>query len=282
MEYEITDLALEITRKCNMRCAHCLRGEAQKQTMGDDIIKSALQAVKVIRTLTFTGGEPTLAVNQILYALKCAQENEIEINQIYLVTNGKVVSDRFLNAMRDWHIYCQASSQGYRGPDISGDRLSRMVHSLCDYSREERYGAWVALSADKYHEPISIQNVYRLSSIPFFNADKAILRQDKDWIIQEGRAKENCLYGTPGRELRRWEYDERATQLDPEVSNDGQSCKIEQLYIAYDGAVVKNCDYTYEQIPSFQLEAIEPGKYPHGVDTHWLDRLAAKHLEKSE
>ena len=27
----LNEFAIEITRKCNMKCAHCLRGEAQKR-----------------------------------------------------------------------------------------------------------------------------------------------------------------------------------------------------------------------------------------------------------
>lgn len=28
---QLNEFAIEITRKCNMKCAHCLRGEAQKK-----------------------------------------------------------------------------------------------------------------------------------------------------------------------------------------------------------------------------------------------------------
>ena len=36
MELNIDSLIIEVTRKCNMQCEHCLRGAAQRKTIDDN------------------------------------------------------------------------------------------------------------------------------------------------------------------------------------------------------------------------------------------------------
>ena len=64
------NLCLEITRRCNMACAHCLRGDAQNVDMSHEIIDRALENVLSIGSLTFTGGEPSLNVDAMRYTLE--------------------------------------------------------------------------------------------------------------------------------------------------------------------------------------------------------------------
>ena len=44
----IDHLLVEITRKCQLRCAHCLRGDAQNINMSHKIIDKLLESVCVI------------------------------------------------------------------------------------------------------------------------------------------------------------------------------------------------------------------------------------------
>lgn len=39
---QLNEFAIEITRKCNMKCAHCLRGEAQKRNIHKKYITKVL------------------------------------------------------------------------------------------------------------------------------------------------------------------------------------------------------------------------------------------------
>lgn len=47
----LNELAIEVTRKCNMKCAHCLRGEAQKRNIHKAYITKALQDISSIGAL---------------------------------------------------------------------------------------------------------------------------------------------------------------------------------------------------------------------------------------
>ena len=53
-------VVIEVTRRCNMNCAHCLRGDAQNLDISIDVIDRFFDAFANgadISTITFTGGE---------------------------------------------------------------------------------------------------------------------------------------------------------------------------------------------------------------------------------
>lgn len=56
------DLTIELTRRCNMCCSHCLRGDAQDKSMHIAHIDALLDQTQVIGHLHFAGGEPTLEI----------------------------------------------------------------------------------------------------------------------------------------------------------------------------------------------------------------------------
>lgn len=64
-EIFVENLCLEVTRRCNMGCAHCLRGNAEDLDMSHETIEQVLGQVDVIGQVTFTGGEPSLNVDAI-------------------------------------------------------------------------------------------------------------------------------------------------------------------------------------------------------------------------
>lgn len=58
MNIEVNNLILEVTRRCNMHCAHCLRGNAQSIDMPPNLIKNVLKTIDGALSVTFTGGSP--------------------------------------------------------------------------------------------------------------------------------------------------------------------------------------------------------------------------------
>ena len=49
-------LTVEITRKCNMACAHCLRGDAENVDLTNMDIDGVLDQAEAIGRLIITGG----------------------------------------------------------------------------------------------------------------------------------------------------------------------------------------------------------------------------------
>lgn len=214
---EINELILELTRRCNMNCAHCLRGNAQALDMPEATIGAALFpfAVGSIGTIVFGGGEPSLNVNGILRALDVCKQLNISVNNFYVVTNGKTVSEEFLLAMMKWFIYCSSCNGGY-DDDMNG----------------------LALSKDCFHEDIPAENETLLRAFSFFREDKFT-----DWdslnggLINMGRAR------TLDENLR------ALSVYRPEIeeNNDGGlTISDGLLYISARGDVYPACDLEYD------------------------------------
>ncbi len=97
-----TDLTLELTRRCNMRCGHCLRGDAQDKSLSKAHIDALLDQTQVIGHLHFAGGEPTLEVGLMEYIADQLYERRIPIGSIDVISNGKIYNDDFVYVMK-WY-----------------------------------------------------------------------------------------------------------------------------------------------------------------------------------
>lgn len=112
MTINLENLVLEVTRRCNFQCDHCLRGDAEDVDMrrsllyrifGDNDIKDDNRLS--IYEICFTGGEPALKVPLIR---KCGElitdpeyTKKIDIGGIFAVTNGAVNRYEFLSVFHE-------------------------------------------------------------------------------------------------------------------------------------------------------------------------------------
>ena len=176
MELYLSQLILEVTRRCNMACDHCLRGDAQAIDMSTDVIDRVLDSVTGhgISTVTFTGGEPTLNVPAIQYFVDQVKARRIGVGSFYVVTNGKVESLPLLHALIDLYAHCDE-------PEMSG----------------------LVISTDDYHEGVDDPRIYK--ALKFFNAE-GHGPSDNRYVIQEGRALENGI-GERESKPESWELD---------------------------------------------------------------------------
>lgn len=127
MKISVDNLIIETTRRCNMRCKHCLRGEAQKKDIDLFIIDQALYQIDQIGSLTFSGGEPSMNVPAIIHTLEKARELKVGIGSFYIATNGKKISEEFVLACLRLYAYA-----------------------------EEKESCQVSFSNDQYHAGVSI------------------------------------------------------------------------------------------------------------------------------
>lgn len=103
----ISDLVIEVTRRCNMSCSHCLRGDPQNKNINFEYIDCLLNQINSIGVINFTGGEPSLNVAAMEYFLKVCKEKNISIDAFYIVTNGKTISEDFILFCLRLFSYCQ-------------------------------------------------------------------------------------------------------------------------------------------------------------------------------
>lgn len=217
--FVFNELCLEITRKCNMKCAHCLRGEAENINMTMKTIEPLLSRTMQINTLAFTGGEPTLNIPLMKKVLDYCKIHTIPVLNIYIVTNGKIVSDNFLRTLIDWYTYCIESNDGYT-PDVSG----------------------LSLSQDMYHDDIPAENINKLKTFAFFSPDH--YRDFNEYfVLNRGRGKN--IANNHSKDI--------ITELAVLPNDDGTIQIDDVTYVSAKGDILADCDLSYDIMPDYAL-----------------------------
>ena len=213
----IGTLGVEVTRRCNLQCAHCMRGDAQEKDLNINALDRLLCKTECIDTLVLTGGEPSLVPEICSQVLTLIKAHMIPVNSFYCVTNGIVVTDAFLKTMLDWYLY------------------------TCNYEGEY---STLALSSDIFHKTNELnpatrqQNLTRLRSLSFFNETDKKTDWNKAFLINIGRAK--TLKGYAKRE-------NAYGTLEGEIYED-RTLYIESMSFDVDGNIIPASDYAYEDV----------------------------------
>lgn len=104
----LDNFIIESTRRCNMCCDHCLRGNAQNKDISYKITETFLvkNEIESISLIMFTGGEPSLNPSAITDFITICENYNIDVGSFYIATNGKDCSDVFLLAMIKLYVFC--------------------------------------------------------------------------------------------------------------------------------------------------------------------------------
>lgn len=206
----VSSLVVEMTRRCNMACRHCLRGDAENIDISREVIDSIAKNIDIINVITLSGGEPSLCVPLIKDLRNQLEINEVCVDGFYIVTNG-------LDTEKITDLACE----------------TLLWHSMClENSGESEYSG-LALSYDQYHSPIPKQNELILRGLSYFTEEK--MYDDLKGLINEGRAYDNGI-GT---------FSKDNDSID--IMFEGDDIVIDyNLYINVHGDVVPGCDFSYE------------------------------------
>ncbi len=215
MSLNASHLILEVTRKCNMCCDHCLRGEPQKQDMTKVIINKVLDTFESICTVTFTGGEPTLNLDLIRYFFNEADKRGKLPSSFWLATNGKENQIELAALLLEYYPLVDE-------PECCG----------------------VAVSKDYFHDEPKINY---LAGLSFYDSSKEhdIYNPDDSWLIKSGNAE---LYDLGSQE----KADRRSQNLYLDAHGNN-NFTIEQVYVNALGDVIPDCDYSYIEQEKMKL-----------------------------
>lgn len=155
MRLVIQEAVIEVTRRCNMECEHCLRGDAEDMDISDEYLDSFFSKIDQISTLAITGGEPSLVPGRIRAIVDAIKRHNVGVDSFYLVTNAKSVPDDFLMAMFDLYMECE------------DNEWSRLCYSN-----------------DDFHEEVPKKNIEKLSVFRFTEPKGVI---DHRFVLTEGR-----------------------------------------------------------------------------------------------
>ena len=81
-------VTVELTRRCDMACLHCMRGNAMDADISLSHIDEFLDQADIIDTLSLTGGEPGLALDAAEYIADGLIKRGILLLSINLASNG--------------------------------------------------------------------------------------------------------------------------------------------------------------------------------------------------
>jgi len=202
----ISNLIVEVTRKCNMACDHCLRGNAQNADIDFQYIDSLLSQLSYICTVTFTGGEPSLNVKAIDYFLMIAKKLGVGIGGFYIATNGMTIKEEFVMACLRLYSYC-----------------------------DEKEMCLVDISNDQYHAAEGAYDTELLDGLSFIHRKYEKERYNfnhNQALIMEGRAKEN--FTDAGRKPDKKQKIETVDDF-----NDTE------IYLNVHGDIINGCDWSY-------------------------------------
>ena len=133
VKFNFRILSFEVTRRCNLCCAHCMRGEPQDKDINNNVIDKALDETNYIDLLNCTGGEPLLNVDAIEYIVDQIIKRKMNIRGFTITTNGTILEQRV------------------------AEQLNRIGKYVINFTRnqlkdnEMQYGSNITISTDKYH-----------------------------------------------------------------------------------------------------------------------------------
>jgi len=180
--------------------------------MSREVIDKVFQSVEYVSTITFTGGEPTLAVSVIEQVTESARGHRVDIGNFWVATNGKTkpaAARRFALALLDLYSSITEPQEGITALAVSGD-------------------AW--------HELTEVPDVYK--GLSFFQA-KRHGPEDVDQVINTGRALQNGIGSREPKPLGPFEID---------YHDDPDHLQVDTIYVAANGNVVSDCDRSFKDI----------------------------------
>lgn len=168
-KFHFAYIAFELTRKCNLKCAHCLRGEWQNLTMTKEVIDKMLEVSSGIDFIFFTGGEPFLAPDLIEHIVDRVIALDFDAKYISVITNGTILNSLGIRSVQAMNRFAEWS---YKKNGIE-------------------QAASITISNDIYHgtTPQEAVDFY----LPYVDEKytKVEIQEKNDTIGNTGRAKKN-------------------------------------------------------------------------------------------
>lgn len=171
-------LSVELTRRCNLKCEHCMRGDAQNIDISKSVIDNLLEQVCVFHRLHFTGGEPFLAKEEMIYMLQQIRKKGIVLMHIQIITNGMLFDNEIAKELIETNKYIQSLYARITKEKLTDDFISHRIHLL--------------ISNDKYHNNNA---EYQYENIKNMMGKYAYVKlyNDSDGVKSVGKAKSlNC------------------------------------------------------------------------------------------
>lgn len=230
-------LFIEVTRRYNLKCCHCMKKESQNVNVTPQIIDSLFNQLNQVNTVEITGGEPFLAVNEIRHIIQEIIQNQIKILELIIITNGTVLDKTITTDL-----------------NLLGNYIEKYRKQIG--FKYDRKPVIITISDDKYHP-----NIDREKAMGFYKRycnDNVLIEYkyeedrkredfDENHLFYSGRAKnlQNVRYSIDGacHRVLHCMMSIGAHKGDIPLKGDFIQCSI---YLSANGNIGLYCNYSYD------------------------------------
>lgn len=207
------EIMFEITRRCNLQCAHCFRGDAQNMDISEEIIDKTLDQISC-SMFAITGGEPFMAPDKLEYLVDGIIKRKMLFSGFQLVVNGTIMDERAVKSLAAINklatyiyedVYPEIWNKTGKEFDFEKDakgykpliRVSISVDDFHHNNPDEAISYYKSLVNSKYVD-FERQDEWTQTDDDGNVHTQAEIRNDKvkaheTWVDNEGRAKDNHL-----------------------------------------------------------------------------------------
>lgn len=225
----VNNLVLEVTRRCNLKCGHCMRGSAQCVDMSNQVLFKTFYQISSVGCLTITGGEPFMKPEIIENIFQEIMRQGVRVDYFYIVTNAASTRNRIrvLEALHRLYQWCEEPEMCVL--TYSGDQYHRYVRGEPKLNHFDGY--LVEEFGERYWKDVE-----------FFDGSKG---DDIREPINEGRAAQTQVGRREPEKQVPWDV----SMYDGEMNLQGDS---EMVIIAANGNIGSCCNMSFKR---FDAEA---------------------------
>lgn len=223
----VKTVALEVTRRCNLSCSHCMRGDSINKDLDKKYIDIFFDNNSlVIYKLIFSGGEPLLKADLIIYTIDKIIKNKLPVLSIEISSNGTIYDARLLNKLEEYYLYA------YKYYELSNELGIKTLVRL-RFSNDQ-YHSYDKAIMKKYEDTKRNISIDYTGYIDYLD----------DGVLLTGRAK-NFMFG------KQFTYD--IYDIKREETNFGNCYFDNNFYITANGDITTNGNGTYKDMDNNNL-----------------------------
>ena len=217
----VPELTLEVTRRCNLKCVHCLRGCAQRMDMPSNVVYHTFRKIEGCKNLTLTGGEPSMACEVIEDIYQNITMNGFRFEYFYVVTNAATMRNRqrFMNIL--YKLYQWADDSEACVLCVSQDQYHRCERGTPNLKYYDE------MKVEEYGESYCREH-------PFFKPDER--KRDIIRVINDGRAVQTQM-GTEGPKGGK-----------PWIVDENLNIQERTVYISANGNITSSSNMSFRRI----------------------------------
>jgi len=233
MEIIYRELGIELTRRCNEKCEHCLRGDAIDSDLSNEVIDALFDNndIRLIENLYLSGGEPTMNSKAFSYLVDKIIEKKVVVGTYRVIINGTYYDPEFGLAIKKLHEYI--------------DRVG--WNKLYNVKYANSFGR-IGISQDQYHKKAKKEVLDKLSELPSSIVILDNLYNSKR-LLPYGRALDNDLSSNQPDISKLTNID--GTFIINKYGREG--VQIIKQYICSNGNVCLDPNYPFEVLDEYKI-----------------------------